>query len=348
MSSPESSQEQVPAADEPTKKVEADKIPAEVAQDHPVEQAHFVPGSGVGQMGEVHYPDDPDPKNWVVTFSNVTKRFPTDGGMFTAVKDVNFKVYDIPEVPEFISLLGPSGCGKSTILNMISGFYGPTEGEVLVFGDKVTQPGADRGMVFQTYSSFPHLKVWENVAFGYLVHELQRPKNPFLAAMDSLVGIRGQRRRRMKEMAMEWVSRVGLKGSEEKYPHQLSGGMRQRVAIARTLTLKPRIILMDEPFGALDRVTRWEMQDLLIKIWNDVEATVFLITHDIGEAVYLSDRIYILSDSPGTISEEIAIPHADKPAAETQSTIEFSELVNAISAKVEKTYLEAKLKTQAA
>ncbi len=335
--STEPAAEQPQAEDSPA----AETVSAEAAPAR--RHVHMAPGSQLGRTGRVHYPDDPDPKKWVVTFKDVVKRFPTESGFFTAVKDVNFKVYDIPDVPEFISLLGPSGCGKSTILNMIAGFYGPTEGEVLVFGEKVKQPGADRGMVFQTYSSFPHLTVWENVAFGYMIHELQREKNPFLSVLDSLIGIRGARRRRMKEMAMEWVERVGLKGSEEKFPHQLSGGMRQRVAIARTLTLKPRIILMDEPFGALDRVTRWEMQDLLIRIWNDVEATVFLITHDIGEAVYLSDRIYILSDSPGTINEEIAVPHADKPAAETQSTTEFSELVNEISAKVEKTYLEAKL-----
>jgi len=151
----------------------------------------------------------------------------------------------------------------------------------------------------------------------------------------------------MKEEAMEWVAKVNLDGSENKYPHQLSGGMRQRVAIARTLALKPDIILMDEPFGALDRVTRWEMQDLLIKIWTEVEATVFLITHDLDEAVFLGDRIYIMSPSPGTILEETGLPRPNESAAEMQRKPEFAEIVREISAKVERNYFEDKLRRKA-
>ena len=139
---------------------------------------------------------------------------------------------------------------------------------------------------------------------------------------------------------MYWIQRVGLIGSEEKYPHELSGGMRQRVALARTLAVKPRVLLMDEPFGALDRVTRWEMQDLLIRIWTEVEATVFLITHDLAAAVYLGDRVFVLSEAPGTLLEEVPVPRPDRPAAEMQRTTEFNMIVNEISAKVEARYFD--------
>jgi len=256
----------------------------------------------------------------VVTFENVTKVFPTpDGGSFTAIKDVSFTVPDLPDKGEFIAVLGPSGCGKSTVLNNIAGLepsFPPTSGRILVRGEEVTGPGPDRGMVFQSYSSFPCYTVLENVALGL-----------------QLQGV-GQEER--EELAMEWIKKVKLSGSEYKYPHQLSGGMRQRVAIARSLVLHPRIILMDEPFGALDRITRWQMQDLLVELWHEVEATVFLVTHDIAEAVYLGDRIYLFGANPGRLVEEIPVPPPSGMAAETQRTSEFSSLVNEISRKVEK------------
>ena len=262
----------------------------------------------------------------VVTFEKVTKSFPTpDGGLFTAIKDVSFTVPDIPDKGEFIAVLGPSGCGKSTVLNIIAGLepsFPPTTGKAMVRGVEVTGPGPDRGMVFQSYSSFPCYTVLENVALGL---ELQ--------------GVEQEER---EAKAMEWIKKVRLSGSEMKYPHQLSGGMRQRVAIARSLVLHPKIILMDEPFGALDRITRWEMQDLLVELWEEVEATVFLITHDIAEAVYLGDRIYLFSNSPGTLLEEITVPPPSGTAAKTQRTAEFSSLVNEISLKVEKPLIEEK------
>ena len=255
----------------------------------------------------------------VVQFEGVSKAFTSpDGSSHLAIKDIDFVVEDLPGKGEFVVLLGPSGCGKSTILNLIAGLpptHPPTTGKVLVQGQPVTGPGPDRGMVFQTYSSFPCYTVLQNVAFGL---ELQGvPK--------------GER----EERAMRWIKRVRLDGSEHKYPHQLSGGMRQRVAIARTLALHPRIILMDEPFGALDRVVRWEMQDLLVELWREVEATVFLITHDIAEAVYLGDRIFILSNGPGTIVEQIAVPPPSGDAAATQRTSEFAALVHEVSYKFE-------------
>ena len=283
-----------------------------------------------------HYPEHAVAEDWVVSFEHVTKRF----GPYTAVRDVNFKIYDIADGGEFISVLGPSGCGKSTILNMIAGFYPPTQGRILIKGRPVTGPDSDRGMVFQNYSSFPNLKVWQNVAFGLMLKELNRRKNLAIGLLDRLIGIRGGRRRALKEEALHWIERVGLTGSEDKYPHELSGGMRQRVALARTLAVKPQVLLMDEPFGALDRITRWDMQDLLIRIWNEVGATVFLITHDLAEAVYLGDRVFVLSEAPGTLVEEVPVPRPDKPAAEMQRTPEFNLVVNEISAKVEARYFD--------
>jgi NitT/TauT family transport system ATP-binding protein len=207
-------------------------------------------------------------------------------------------------------------------------------------GKPITGPGRDRGFVFQNYNSFPHLRVWENVAFGLFIEELNRPKNPLVELMDEFVGIRFGRRRRIREEAMAWLEAVGLSAHATKYPHQLSGGQRQRVAIARTLALRPDIILMDEPFGALDRVTRWEMQDLLVALWREKETTVFLVTHDIPEAVFLSDRIYIVSQGPGTIVEEVEVPPPDMPAAEMQRTTEFSEVVHEISRKFEHSLMQ--------
>ena len=255
----------------------------------------------------------------VVEFRGVTKTFvAADGTEHVAIRDVTFKVEDLPGKGEVIALLGPSGCGKSTVFNLIAGLepvHPPTKGEVFVFGEPVRGPGPDRGMVFQAYSSLPCYTVLENVAFGLKLQGVPKDER--------------------EERARRWIERVRLAGSEHKYPHQLSGGMRQRVALARTLALHPRIILMDEPFGALDRVVRWEMQDLLIELWHEVEATVFLITHDIAEAVYLGDRIYIFSDPPGTLVEEIAVPPPTGDAAAVQRTDAFAALVNEVSLKFE-------------
>jgi NitT/TauT family transport system ATP-binding protein len=255
----------------------------------------------------------------VVEFRKVGKSFPApDGTRTQAIRDVTFKVDDLPNKGEFIVFLGPSGCGKSTVFNLIAGLepvHPATEGEVLLFGQPVRGPGPDRGMVFQAYSSFPCYTVLENVAFGLKMQGVPRSER--------------------EDRAARWIERVRLKGSEGKYPHQLSGGMRQRVALARTLVLQPRIILMDEPFGALDRVVRWEMQDLLIELWREVHATVFLVTHDIAEAVFLGDRIYIFSNAPGTIVEEIPVPPPGGLAAEVQRTDAFARLVNEVSWKFE-------------
>jgi NitT/TauT family transport system ATP-binding protein len=249
----------------------------------------------------------------VVEFRNVAKTYNIGkSNEFTAIKDVTFVVEDMPQKGESVCVLGPSGCGKSTILRLIAGLepqHPPTIGEVWVQGQPITAPGADRGMVFQDYTSFDHRTVLDNVAFGLECQGIPR-------------ALRYQ-------MGREWIGKIGLnvESDQYKYPHELSGGMRQRVAIARTLILRPRIILMDEPFGALDPQTRMNMQDLLVKLWRDVEATVFFVTHSIEEAVYLGDRVFVLSSSPGTLVQEIEVESPDRPAREMQRESEFQETV---------------------
>jgi NitT/TauT family transport system ATP-binding protein len=260
----------------------------------------------VRQPGELERPH-------VVEFRHVTKTY--NAGLaneFTAIRDVSFVVADLPNKGEFVCILGPSGCGKSTILRLIAALepqYPATSGEVLVFGKPVDAPGADRGMVFQDYTSFDHRSVLGNIAFG--------------------LECQGVARRERNELARHWIEQAGLNVATdgEKYPHELSGGMRQRVAIARTLILQPRIILMDEPFGALDPQTRMHMQDLLIRLWRQVEATVFFVTHSIEEAVFLGDRVYIMSSGPGRIVKELEIEPADRPALEMARVPRFQETV---------------------
>ena len=258
----------------------------------------------------------------VVEFRNVAKTFNAGTAQaFTAIKDVTFRIDDIPDYGEFIAIVGPSGCGKSTILNLIQGFsdvYPPTAGEVLVRGEPVVGPGRDRGMIFQKYSSFPHRTVLENVTFGL---ELDRAGH-------------GLSRSGMADRAMEWVRRVGLDGHERKYPHQLSGGQQQRVAIARSLVLKPRIILMDEPFSALDEPTRIEMQRLIMELWHEVEATVLIVTHSLTEAVFLGDRVWIITPAPGRIAREFRseIPDTrDTDPLASQESKAFKDVVGEVA-----------------
>ena len=281
----------------------------------PISASNVLPGqkvgvgrvlSGVREPAAVREPH-------VVEFRDVTKTYnPGRSNEFTAIRHVKFVVQDLVDKGEFICVLGPSGCGKSTILRLIAGLgsqHPATVGDVLVMGRPVTGPGADRGMVFQDYTSFDHRTVLDNVAFG--------------------LECQGVPRRERYEHARRWISRVGLDVANdgEKYPHELSGGMRQRVAIARTLILHPRIILMDEPFGALDPMTRMTMQDLLLELWRSTQATVFFVTHSIEEAVFLGDRIYVLSNSPGTILHELTIEPSDRPSKEMQREEKFQQTV---------------------
>ena len=249
----------------------------------------------------------------VVEFVGVSKTYNVgEANEFTAIKDVSFVVEDKPGHGEFIGVLGPSGCGKSTILKLIAGVepqHPPTSGTVSVLGQPITGPGADRGMVFQDYTSFDHRTVLDNVTFGLECH--------------------GVARKIREELGRHWIDQVGLNVStdQNKFPHELSGGMRQRVAIARSLILRPRVILMDEPFGALDPQTRLNMQDLLVKLWRNVEATVFFVTHSVEEAVYLGDRVYVLSSSPGTLAAQVDVEPPNRPAALMQREDKFRDTV---------------------
>ncbi len=249
----------------------------------------------------------------IVEFKDVTKTYsPGTRGEYTAIKDVTFRVEDLQDTGEFIAMMGPSGCGKSTVLRLIAGLapqFPPSAGEVLLGGKPVPGPGPDRGMVFQDYTCFDNRTVLDNVAFG--------------------LECRGVGKSERYDAAREWIQKVGLHPTKDapKYPHQLSGGMRQRVAIARTLILKPRIILMDEPFGALDPATRQHMQDLLVSLWREVQATVFFVTHDVSEGVYLGDRVYIFSNSPGTILHQFRVMPPDRPAAKMIREKPFQDAV---------------------
>lgn len=258
----------------------------------------------------------------VVDFSSVTKTYEVGTHReFTAIRDVSFKIEDKPGIGEFVGILGPSGCGKSTVLRLIAGLapqFPATSGSVLVQGNPVTAPGPDRGFVFQDYANFPHRTVLENVAFGLECAQVPEKER--------------------RDRAREWIAKVGLDPAKDaaKFPHQLSGGMNQRVAIARTLIMQPKIILMDEPFGALDPSTRQKMQNLLVSLWRELEATVFFITHDIAEAVYLGDRVLIFSPSPGTIAHQFAVAPPDRPAQEMQGEPAFLESVRHVRSLLDK------------
>ena len=245
----------------------------------------------------------------LVSFRKVTKVFGTGAGAKKAIEDVTFTVVDVPDRGELIALVGPSGCGKSTVLRTIAGLaphFPPTSGEAVVFGRPVGGPGADRGLVDQKYSLLPHLTVVENIAFGLM--------------------LRGIGRAERRDRARQWIVKVGLEGAEDKYPSELSGGMQQRVALAATLILEPRIILMDEPFGALDPRIRLRMQELLIQLWKEQHSTVFIVTHSMEEAIYLGDRIFRFAASPGRLVEVTEVPRPDEPPEQMRRRPWFVEM----------------------
>ena len=263
-----------------------------------------------------------------VEFRHVTKTYGSGTAQeYVAISDVSFTIPDVVDHGEISSFLGPSGCGKSTVLRLVAGLapqHPPTSGTVTVLGREILGPGADRGMVFQDYTSFDNRTVLDNVAFG--------------------LECRGMPRGEREALARDWIAKVGLDPGRDavKYPHELSGGMRQRVAIARTLILRPRVILMDEPFGALDPATRLDMQDLLVRLWREVQATVLFVTHSVEEAVYLGDRVFVMATTPGRIAEEIRLPAASAPARETQSQPWFHEQVQALHARMQRIEAEAR------
>ena len=215
---------------------------------------------------------------------DLSKKFDTPKGEILALNNINLEIHR----REFITVIGPSGCGKTTLIRILAGLDFPTSGNVLLEGKKMEGPSAERGMVFQDYTLFPWLSVKKNVMFG--------------------LEIKGLGTLKAEAEAMEWLEIVGLAKFADAYPGQLSGGMKQRVAIARSLANRPEILFLDEPFGALDAQTRASMQAYLLKIWQNVDVTIFFVTHDLDEAVYLSDRILVLRSNPGEIDELIEVP----------------------------------------
>ncbi len=220
----------------------------------------------------------------VLSVKDLKKSFGPDGHEHVVFDDVSIDIHR----REFITIIGPSGCGKSTFIRIAAGLDQSTGGKMLLDGKPISGPGPDRGMVFQGYTLFPWRTVKENVMFGL---EMQ-----------------GQSANEAESTAREWLEMVGLSRFEESYPHELSGGMKQRVAIARALAAEPRVLIMDEPFGALDALTRAKMQAYLLQIWKKVDITILFITHDLDEAIYLSDRILVLGVNPGGVREIIENP----------------------------------------
>lgn len=246
---------------------------------------------------------------------DISKIYPLRGKQkLTVLEDVNFQIFP----REFVCLVGSSGCGKSTLLNIIAGLIPPSTGEVLVDGVSVTgRPGSDRGMVFQGYTLYPWLTVEQNVAFG-----LQLQKMP-----------KAEQRDRVRY----FLDVVGLSGFAKSYPKQLSGGMKQRVAIARALANEPAVLLMDEPFGALDAQTKEQMQQFLLELWEKTHVTVLMITHDVEEAIYLSQRVYVMGVNPGHIQQEISIQLPEHRDLEIKLNPEFvgikRQIIHALHSK---------------
>lgn len=218
----------------------------------------------------------------ILEVKGLHKHYPRANGQVTALRDIDFKVHR----REFVCVIGPSGCGKSTLIRILAGLEPLSSGAVILDGRNVEGPGPDRGMVFQGYTLFPWLTVKKNVMFGLEMKGVAYPESE----------------------AMQWIDLVGLTKFADAYPDQLSGGMKQRVAIARTLATQPRILLMDEPFGALDAQTRCRMQSYLLQIWHNIDITVLFITHDLDEAIYLADRVLVLKANPGEVAELIEVP----------------------------------------
>jgi NitT/TauT family transport system ATP-binding protein len=230
------------------------------------------------------------------------------GRTVQAVDDVNLTVANKPGIGELAVFLGPSGCGKSTILKAIAGLMTPDAGQILLDGQPVRGTGKDRGMVFQSYTSFAWRTVRKNVEYGLELHGVPAAKR--------------------KQQALDLVAQVGLKDFADALPRQLSGGMKQRVAIARTLANQPKLILMDEPFGALDPQTRWGMQSLILDVLRTQDNTVLFVTHDVAEAVYLADVIFVLSQRPAKVLHRIEVPYFESREAAVKQSAEFKRVEN--------------------
>lgn len=239
--------------------------------------------------------------NMDLEIKNVSKEFRTKKGMIQALSPVDMTIKD----GTFVTILGPSGCGKSTLIRIVAGLETATTGEVRIGGQLVTGAGVDRGMVFQNYTLFPWLTVEQNISFGLELKEIPKTE--------------------IREKVYYYIEMIGLKGFGQHYPEQLSGGMKQRVAIARALINDPQILLMDEPFGALDAQTRIIMQEVLQNIWKETKKTVIFITHDVDEAVFLGDEVYVMSAMPGTIKHMEPITYGRPREFELKMKMEFMQ-----------------------
>jgi NitT/TauT family transport system ATP-binding protein len=268
--------------------------------------------------------------DYLIHIENVYQRYPvrTAGGTVkTVLNDIDLRVRG----GELIAVVGPSGCGKSTLLRLVLGSERPTSGQVLVGGHPVDGPSRHRGIVFQKYSLFPHLTVLENVVFGLDLEEF--------SLLSRLLPFYGRaRHRELRDRAREFLARVGLADAAEKYPHELSGGMRQRIAIAQAAIMEPQILLMDEPFGALDDATRQGMQMFLLELWEKSRMTIFFVTHDLEEALFLGTRVLVLSQyyvadeelEGAKIVVDKEVPGDHPKPSDFRYSPEFSELLEAI------------------
>jgi NitT/TauT family transport system ATP-binding protein len=230
----------------------------------------------------------------------VGKIYKTKKGETTALEKTSFRIED----GEFVTILGPSGCGKSTVLRIVAGLEEATSGKVLLDGKEISGPGSDRGMVFQSYTLYPWLTVKENITFG--------------------LKLKGVPQKERDDKARHYLQLIGLEGFENHYPIQLSGGMKQRVAIARALANDPKILLMDEPFGALDAQTRNIMQEVLLKAWEESKKTILFITHDIDEAIFLADSVYVMTARPGRLKKKVPIELPRPREFSVKGTPEFA------------------------
>ena len=270
-------------------------------------------------MENIIIKNNPDQTD-IIELKNVTQKYP--GNPNSVIENLSLLIEDEPNHGQYISILGRSGCGKSTLLRYICGLQHPTSGEVLMNGKPIS-PSDRAGMIFQQYSSFPWLTVYQNIEFG--------------------LNLKGESEKMKREKVMAMIQVMGLDGHENKYARYpvLSGGQLQRVAIARSLVANPRILMMDEPFGALDIGTRSAMQDMLLSLWQTLHPTIVLITHDIAEAVYVSDYVYVMSANPGKIVERYKIDLGPRNK-QTKRSQKFNEYVYQIEDKMEELKLISK------
>jgi NitT/TauT family transport system ATP-binding protein len=258
-----------------------------------------------------------EPRRGHIVIDQVSVRFGRHGQGTEAVSGVSLEV----KPGDFVSVIGPSGCGKSTLLNIVAGFLKPTSGTTLLDGQAIGGPGADRGVVFQQYSLFPWMTVRKNVEFG--------------------LKMQGHGANARESAARALLGMAGLLQFENHYPDQLSGGMKQRVGIVRALATSPQVLLMDEPFGALDSQTRTVMQEILTNMWQQLQLSVLFITHDIEEAIFLSEKVYVMTSRPGRIKAEIPIPLPRPRTPEMMSSPTFHALVRQLKSLIREESLAA-------